>query len=218
MSSIRKDFNKVPLFLAVSVASLLGFFWKMSPIVGSSFGFFSMSDVVMPLTGALSFTLSLCVAAARSGLTFWYLASPVKALVYHIPGLAASAAWARPSWAVRIALPALCMILFIAHPIGRYAMPYTFYWLIPMAIHLVGRRSIFLQALASTFIAHAVGSVIWLYCKQIPVVIWWDLIPVVAAERLFNALVMTVAYYGIVCLSGYTRKLYARYQARIIKV
>ncbi len=40
------------------------------------------------------------------------------------------------------------------------------------------------HALASTFIAHAVGSVIWLYTVPMVASAWLALIPIVACERL----------------------------------
>ena len=55
------------------------------------------------------------------------------------------------------------MILFIAHPVGAAAAPYAFYWFIPIFIAMMRNRTLWHDALASTFTAHAVGSVIWLY-------------------------------------------------------
>ena len=218
MVTIRKTFNKMVPFLLMAGISLGALFCKMSPIVGSYSACFSLSDVIMPLSGAFSLWLSLGIALVRSGLTFWHVLSPVKALVYHIPGFAASIAWARPSWVLRIVLPAVCMVLFIVHPIGRYAIPYTFYWLIPMIIHCIAKRSVFTDALASTFVAHAVGSVIWLYVKAIPVVVWWNLLPIVAVERLFNALAMTVVYYAVLSISQYGRCIFTRNTSQIVHV
>src|SRR2546430_1999084 len=56
---------------------------------------------------------------------------------------------------------------------------------------------VFLQALGSAFIAHAVGSVIWLYTVGMTPAAWLGLIPVVFVERMLCAAGMTVAYYGI---------------------
>ena len=75
---------------------------------------------------------------------------------------------------MQILVPVLCMALFGLHPVGSQAFAYTLYWLIPVTLYIMSSlvnvlprfqqfTPIFLQALSSTFIAHAVGSVIWLY-------------------------------------------------------
>jgi hypothetical protein len=89
------------------------------------------------------------------------------------------------------------MALFIIHPVGLLASAYSLYWLIPVGCYFIARTSIFSAALASTFIAHAVGSVMWLYLQPTTAQYWLTLIPVVAAERLIFASAATVLYYGI---------------------
>lgn len=86
---------------------------------------------------------------------------------------------------------------FIAHPVGFWAAPYACYWLIPITLYFVQNKSVFLQALCSTLIAHAVGSVIWIYSVPMSVFDWYRLIPVVAVERFAFALGMVVVYNGI---------------------
>lgn len=86
------------------------------------------------------------------------------------------------------------MAAFIAHPVGSQAFLYSFYWLIPVAIYLMGRNSLFAQALGSTFTAHAVGSVIWLYANPMTPEIWLALIPVVLVERLVFASGIVLVY------------------------
>ena len=85
-----------------------------------------------------------------------------------------------------IFVPAYCMILFILHPVAGIAWSYSFYWLIPIALGFVGMlgyKVILLDHICSTFIAHAVGSVIWCYLMPVSVVKWFALIPLVAVER-----------------------------------
>lgn len=76
-----------------------------------------------------------------------------------------------------------CMILFIIHPQGRLAWTYSLYWIIPIFATMYPKR-LFLRSLGSTFTAHAVGSVIYLYYFNLPAKTWLNLIPVVAMERL----------------------------------
>jgi hypothetical protein len=82
-----------------------------------------------------------------------------------------------------LAIPLLCMVLFMLHPEGRQAWYYSLYWLIPIACFFKKDRLI-LNALGSTFTAHAVGSVAFLYAFNLPASIWIGLIPVVFMERM----------------------------------
>lgn len=93
---------------------------------------------------------------------------------------------------VKVMVPLVCMMLFIGHH-TTYA-PYALYWLIPIALffiewiwqpqHTIGRMSVIFPALSSTFIAHAVGSVIWMYVVPMTSLQWAALVPVVAVERI----------------------------------
>ncbi len=195
MADIFKGVRSISALLCALVTFAACCFFKISPIIGSRCSFFSLADALTPLTGLGGLGLAALVACTRSGMSIWFLQVPLKALVYHMPGFFASAAWAYPNFLLRVILPLGCMVAFSMHPIGMLAIPYTFYWLIPVVIYFSGKKSIFLQALATTFIAHAVGSVIWLYFKELPVTVWWNLIPVVAAERLLYASLMTSVYY-----------------------
>jgi hypothetical protein len=87
------------------------------------------------------------------------------------------------------------MILFIMHPVAGDAFAYSFYWLIPIVIYALSYKSTFCRALSATFLAHAVGSIIWLYTVPMTSAQWLSLIPVVAVERLVMACGMTVLYY-----------------------
>lgn len=86
---------------------------------------------------------------------------------------------------------------FIAHPVGAQAWVYSLYWLVPIVLYAVRKKNMFLEALGSTFTAHAVGSVIWIYCDPMTPQAWLTLIPVVLVERLVFASGIVVAYYGI---------------------
>jgi hypothetical protein len=173
--------------------------FKISFIVGSYTAFFSAISCVMPLSGAFTGLLGSCGKFSVISVVRFIVwgALPLHFLAYHIPGFCASLYWARPhNIFINVAIPLICMILFIVHPIGFYAAPYSFYWLIPIVLYFVSSKNLFLHALSSTFIAHAVGSVIWLYFKPVPMIVatWYMLLPVVAIERIAFALGMVVLY------------------------
>lgn len=202
---------------AGSVMLLLGFrLIKVSPLWGGCFSYFSLTDVLMPLSGLGGFGLTLFLFASRITFRSLVLHAGLTSIVYHLPGLCASFYWAHKKLQrlIGILIPLMCMILFIAHPVGRFAALYTLLWFIPIALSVSKKTTPFTKSLTSTFIAHAVGSVIWLYTKNLTSVEWLSLIPVVIVERLTFAGIMTVAYYGIM----YAYKGYKIYTARTHKI
>lgn len=95
------------------------------------------------------------------------------------------------------ALPAIiCMFLFWMNPNGAQAWAYSLYWLIPVGAAFY-KDNIIARALGSTFTAHAIGSVAFLYAYGLPPQVWMALIPVVAVERLTFAAGIVVSFYAI---------------------
>ena len=82
-----------------------------------------------------------------------------------------------------LAIPLLCMVLFILHPEGRQAWYFSLYWLIPIVCFFKKDRLV-LNALGSTFTAHAIGSTAFLYAFNLKAPVWIGLIPVVFMERM----------------------------------
>ena len=168
---------------------------RISYLIGSKHLCFSASQAVAPLTGAflglggisMVFGLRTIMQLAGTGLH-------INLTLYHIPTFFASFYWRSDERLFTIGVPILCMLLFVLHPQGSGAWMYSLYWLIPPLCALKKNKSILLTALGSTFTAHAVGSIIWLYCLGLPTAAWIGLIPMVAVERLLNTLVLVGAY------------------------
>lgn len=162
--------------------------------------FFSAVSVVLPVVGGL-----FGMAASVPMLIGYFLIRKIfgfAVITAGLPTLCATANWAYQKNNVlrvllQLALPACCMGLFALHPVGGQAFAYALYWVIPMAIFFINRRvqSVFLVAISSTFIAHAVGSVMWLYTMPMTAEQWLGLIPVVAVERLMFATGATLFYF-----------------------
>ncbi len=104
-----------------------------------------------------------------------------------------------------VLIPIISIILFNLHPIGRVVWYYSMFWLIPIAITLLqpwirkltrlrDLPTIYIYALASTFIDHAVGSVMFLYYLNIPAIYWNMAIPYVPFERAIYAIGITIFY------------------------
>jgi hypothetical protein len=170
---------------------------KISFVIGSQMIWFSGANAIVPLSGAFGGILG-------SGLVFllrqllhllFFKTVSLSFLAFCIPGLCASLYWASRHYSIRVLLPLTCMVLFIMHPLGAQVFVYSLYWLIPVALYFINSRSLFLQALGSTFVAHAVGSVIWLYTVPMTVNKFMVLMPLVLCERLAFALGMLIAYH-----------------------
>jgi hypothetical protein len=198
-------------FKAASYAAIfkLSGLLKVSFLVGSHMIWFSGVSSVLPLAGAFGGILGAgLVFLVRQLLhLFFFKTLSLSFLALCIPGFCASLYWASNSAIIRLLLPISCMGLFIAHPVGGQAYFYAFYWLIPVVLYFVPQRSLFLTALASTFIAHAVGSVIWCYTVPMTAGMWLGLMPIVALERILFALGMVAAHQVISFVFGKIDKL-----------
>jgi len=185
---------------AVKVSSLA----KLSFVVGSHMVWLSGPAIITPLVGAFGgFFASSIVLIIRMTVHFLLFKTlSLSFLAFCVPGFFGSLYWATRSSVIRVFVPLICMALFIAHPVGGQAFVYSLYWLIPVALYFFGRNTIFMQALGSTFVVHAVGSVIWLYTVPMTAAMWLGLIPIVAVERLLFAVCMVVAYNAIVVVKN----------------
>lgn len=115
-------------------------------------------------------------------------------LFFGLPTLCALIYWSHDSKVIRVGIAVLCMVLFIAHPVGLHAASYTLFWLIPMMIAFLPQHML-LTAFGSTFTAHAVGSVMHLYLlNSLSADAWLALVPLVLIERTMLALSSWAGY------------------------
>lgn len=178
------------------LSSKLASFLKLSFIVGSHAAFFSATNIANPLIGAFNTRKHTLLIFFALFLTKLLFAGTIDLhfLAFIVPGLFAALYWNVKGPAVRLGVPLLCFALFLAHPTGLAAAPYAFFWIIPIALYFKKEKSLFYKSLSSTFIAHAVGSVIWLYTMPMSPAVWLSLIPIVCLERLTFAACITVAH------------------------
>lgn len=94
---------------------------------------------------------------------------------------------------VNLFIPLLAIIAFNLHPIGKSAWQYSFFWLVPIFTHFL-RKNLFLRSLGTTFIAHSVGSICWLYAFNLSKETWLSLISQTAMERVLFACGITIFY------------------------
>ena len=188
-------------FKAVSYAAIfkLSGLIKISFLLGSHMIWFSGVNCVLPLSGAFSGSLgaSLVFLIRQLIHLIFYKTFSLSFLAFCIPGFFASLYWSSRHWLFHVATPLICMIAFMIHPVGGQVWFYSLYWLIPVALYFIPRNTLFLQALGSTFIAHAVGSAIWCYTVPMTQSMWLALLPIVIVERVFFALGMVAAHHII---------------------
>jgi hypothetical protein len=196
MTNKFKCLQKIALGTFSALAFLGIFFCKMTPILGSKFSFFSLSGVLTPMIGLFGMPYVLLVLGSVFGSKLLVSGFFHSIAAYHIPTLCASYYVASRSRIIAIGLPLVCMIAFLAHPVGYQAAPYVLYWFIPIFLTLFNITSIVGFSLTTTFIAHAVGSVIWLYTKPMSSAEWLSLLPVVFVERCCFAGLMILVYYA----------------------
>ncbi len=185
------------LLFASSLSLLYGAsLFKVTSVLGSSNLIFSGINIVGPLCGAwlgmpaltaLFFARFLLRAVAVSTFVF-------TPLVYHIPTFCAAASFRPGNRLFKLLLIGICCALFLSHPHGAAAWWFSLYWLIPAAIILADLKQLFWVALSSTFIAHAVGSVIWLYWFALSPEVFWALMPLVPLERVVYACGMVIVH------------------------
>lgn len=158
--------------------------------------FFSLTQVLMPVIGLYrNKQFNIAIYIIRTASRIFLLGFSPLIIFYHLPTFCGNAYLAHKSIYAKIGIPLLCMIMFIFHPVGNQAFLYSMYWLIPITIAIFKSESIFLQALGSTFTVHSVGSIIWLYTKQIDPGLWNMLLPIVIIERLVLASLTTIIFY-----------------------
>ncbi|MBL4588057.1 hypothetical protein JKY79_01805 [Candidatus Babeliales bacterium] len=108
------------------------------------------------------------------------LATQASVLVWHVRGTV---------WGQRVMnlfLPSAAILFFVLHPSSGIGAWYSIFWLIPMVLHLFS-DSLFKTALQATFVAHAVGSCLWLVTVPMVPMAWIALMPYVCIERLLYA-------------------------------
>ncbi len=178
---------------------------KLSLSLGAYAVGLSGITVTLPLMGRMMSLASTCCVAGVLG-TVCALVTGLP-LTFGLPSIAATLSWTCSASAQRshrimsfilhCLLPLTCMTIFMTHPVGSHAWYYALYWLIPVAIWLSNSRHVFMHALQSTFVAHALGGTLWLLTGSLTAAQWTALMPVVAFERFMIAGLSTCVWYGI---------------------
>jgi len=189
MKFSAKFSRKQALFVLIFAAlALVADRINVSSIVGAPGQTFTLFQFFGPIAGAfLGAWLGIAAVLGAELVNFALLGKAVTAInvMRLFPMLFATWYFAKGKDAkAGIAVPLAAMALFWLNPIGLEAWPYALYWLIPVGARLFAADNLFAKSLGTTFTAHAVGSVAFLYATGMAAPAWMALIPQVAVERL----------------------------------
>ncbi len=176
--------KKIAAMFSFCLATLVAFL-PFNYIVGSKIALFSYSSMAIPALGFQYSLVYVILYFFTKGLFTFSL--PLLFLLHRLPLFFATLALKNWNAKIFVGLPLVAMLLFCVHSVGSQVFYYSWYWFIPMVIYFFAKDSIVTRALAASFIAHAVGSVIWLYTAHIPAEVWTALMPLVIVERLLIA-------------------------------
>lgn len=212
MQSFRASIRKALVYgSCISVTAIALRFLRYSFIVGSQFGWFSPSSMLIPLTGAFGGLGGAIVSLVVRVLAFRFIDSFALSFTSIVPGFCAAVYWATHNPLIKIGLPCICVLAFLLHPVGCVAGAYVIYWFIPIIFYLIRYNTLWANALSTTFVGHAVGSVIWLYTKPaMTSSVWLGLIPVVLIERLITASGIVLSYYCVRCITYVVRSIFLK--------
>jgi len=189
------------VFLALfSVLAFIGLQVSVFSIQGASGKAFTLFEFIGPMAGGflgmagvaavgIAKLVNLTSSGSQSGIIELIKLSPMMFAAYYF-SKNSSRGFADK---LGIIVPALAMAAFWLHPVGAQAWYYALYWTIPIIAKFLPDR-LFIRSLGSTFTAHAVGSVLFLYTIPTAPILWIGLIPVVAMERAIFALGISCSY------------------------
>lgn len=198
MSNIKQYFTKKNI-LFIIIFAVLGFIALQIPItqLEGSKAKFMVYDAFAPIAGAFIGSLPGVVAVFLmqfvNFLVHGAVVEDAGTIIRFIPMLFAALYFARKD-KFNIIIPALAIIAFVIHPIGRTVWYFALFWTIPIIAHFLRDRFLLARALGATLTAHAVGGALWIWVFALPAPVWVSLIPIVALERAMFALGICVSF------------------------
>lgn len=187
----------IVIFGLLALVALQANVFALKGVTGKSFTLFEffgpITGAFLGIAGVLAIGLAKAANAILTGMPFTLAdvakLTPMMFAAYYF--------WKNGARGFRdkacIIVPVLAMLAFWLHPVGQQAWFYALYWTIPVFARFLPDR-LFLRSLGSTFTAHAVGSVLFLYTIETTPALWLALIPVVAVERAAFALGISASH------------------------
>ncbi len=205
-----KDLNKKIifslLFIVIGYAALQV---PLSQLIGSNVRF-SVFDFVGPIAGAFLGPIFGVISVAlvqtvNLGIHHTHLDTFTE--VRFVTALFATLYFALMSRKYKysylsLLVPAVAIVAFWSHPVGRHVWYFALFWLIPIIAYFK-RDLVFARALGATMTAHAVGGALWIWFVPTTTVYWNNLIPIVIRERFVFALGMMLCYLALDSVLNY---------------
>jgi len=192
---------------------------KFWPIFGteSSFSFGAIFGPVIPRFLNVYWGASAIMLARVLGFAIGYykmgdignLAKFLMSWLTFVPIIAAGTFFAKMFKGDRklTIIPALSILMFLIHPVGREVWYYSLFWTIPLLIAFLKPRidsilknhvaQVYVYSLGSSFTDHAIGAILYLYLANIPAEAWIKAIPFTPIERAVFAVGITFFYFAI---------------------
>lgn len=197
--------NKLLFILVFVVLGFVALQIPVNQLVGSN-ARFTLFDLFAPTAGAflgLGWGILAVVTMQVINLVVHGVSTIDKgSLIRLLPTLFAVWFFAKKEGKLLI-VPALSIVVFNLHPVGRTVWFYSLFWLIPFLVWPFRERFLVLRSLGATFTAHAVGGAIWIWVFNLPANVWVSLIPVVILERSIFALGIAASYILLNNVLGY---------------
>lgn len=210
MSNVQQHITKKNLLFIV-IFAVVGFIALQIPVAqleGSKVSF-TVYDAFAPVAGAfigsLPGVLAVFLMQFFNFLVHGAVIEDAGTIIRFLPMLFATLYFARKS-KFNLVIPALAIIAFVVHPIGRTVWYFALFWIIPLLAYFFRDRFLLARALGATFTAHAVGGALWIWFFALPAPVWISLIPVVAVERALFALGITGSFLLINNLLAFLEK------------
>lgn len=186
--------QKILFLIIFIILSLIAFKIPISKIIGSEQNF-TLFEFIGPLGGMFLgpfFGAFSAFIVRGANVIIAHQTLDLLTAIRFLPMMLAAVYFGVRGKKMALIFP-LCIILFLAHPIGQKAWLYPLIWIIPLMATLAKKRLI-LNSLGATFTAHAVGSTIFLYAFGLTPQVWLSLIPLVFIERGLFALGIWASY------------------------
>lgn len=200
---IKKISNKIPgviFFIALALIMICTKNLFIHTALGSNYKISLYNSCIAPISsgflGNIWGIIVICFVKLLNILFFNGSFGELSEMILPSLGLPTIAAMLyfgkKTVWSLLFSIGAF--IIFNMHPVGQNAWQYSLFWMIPIVCYFYFDRSLFARCLGATFTAHAVGSIIWLYCFSLTAQQWLELIPIVAYERLSIGMGMFAIY------------------------
>ena len=195
--------NKFILAVLLFISLITLSFFKFSFALGSYKFFFSGINflaplIAVPVLGNLLGLFLVLKYLVFSKIITLGLPTFVASFYFYVSSKKKNLFFDLSKFILSVILPLVCIAIFICHPEAGKAYLYSFYWFIPVICYFLEKfksyNTIFTKSLTATFLAHAVGSIIWLYTINMDSKQWLGLIPMVAIERIVFASSMSLIF------------------------